>query len=268
MLVGLRIGIIAAVVVSLVAPAAAQPKRQRIPESEVRAAAAALAGTDRRAAAAAATSLGLASNRSATAPLIEALAGGLAPEVSLAALRALELRADGRARSVLEIYARHRRPEHRAAAMAALGALRGRRTDPVIVAGLSDPVRSVRLAAARAIARRRIRSAVKPLLALFDRGDPVAGPALAALGNARLAKQIAERIGGDVSGELIAACLGAMLLRPDFGPDRARLEVVKALGTIAGATAIEKLAAYVAATSSQPPTPSRAEAERLLGGRL
>lgn len=247
--------------------ALAQQKRERLSGRELEAAAAALTGGDRQAAAAAAAKLGQASNGSATRPLIDALEAGLAPEVSFAALRALEQRADARSRAVLSIYAVHRRATHRAAALAALGALRGRRSEEVIVARLSDPSAQVRAAAARAVARRRIRSGVEPLLALLDRNEAAAPAALAAMADRAIARQVAEHI-GKAPDAAVAACLGDILLRSDFGPDAARVEVIKALATIPGDAATEKLAAYVASVPEKPPRPSRAEAERLLGERL
>jgi HEAT repeat protein len=243
------------------------PRPVRVPEAEIKAAAAALAAPEVDAAIAAATRLGEVSNRSAIAVLARALEVGLAPRVSLAALESLAGRADSRALGALAVYAQHRRPEHRAAALVALGSVRDRRAEPVIVGGLSDNKIAVRKAAAGAVAARKIRAGISPLLALLDRGDAAAAPALAAIGGADIARKVAERI-GQAPDKVIGECLGDMLLRTDFGPDAIRLEVVLALAKIADDVVVEKLTAYVANTPDKPPRRSRAEAERVLGERL
>jgi hypothetical protein len=251
---------------ALSSSAAAQSVKKRVPEAEVKAAAAALQAADTDAALGAAKKLGEANNRSAVAALSGALLAGLAPEVSLAALRALE-GADGRAHKALATYAGHRRSTHRAASLEVLATTRDRRDGPVIVAALSDRALAVRKAAAAAIAARKIRSGIKPLLALLDRGDAAAAPALAAIGGADVARQVAERI-GEAPDPVIAECLGEMLLRSDFGPDAIRVEVIHALAKIPDDVVVEKLTEYVASTPEKPPRKSRAEAERVLGERL
>lgn len=242
-------------------------KLQRMPEAEIKAARARLNGPEVAAAEAAAKKLGQASNRSAVVALVDGLERGLPPRVSLAALRSLAPRGDARSLEVLGLYARHRRPDHRVAALEALANLRDRRSEPVIVRALSDKVLAVRKAAAEAVARRKIRAGIKPLLALLDRGDAAAAPALAAVGNADIARKVAERI-GEAPDKVLAECLGDMLLRDDFGPDAIRVEVVNALAKIPDDVVIEKLTTYIANTPEKPPRPSRAEAERVVGERL
>ena len=91
-------------------------------------------------------------------------------------------------------------------------------------------------------------------------GDPLA---LAALG-AELERQGGRRH-PDVA---VAKCLGGILVRPDFKPDSARLEVVRSLGRIEAHEAIEQLTIYLASVPARPPRPSRAEAERLIEERM
>ena len=63
-------------------------------------------------------------------------------------------------------------------------------------------------------------------------------------------------------------CLGAMLVRPDFKPDSARVEVVRALGRIDAQEGVEQLTLYVSTVPKNPPRQSRKEAEQLIQSRL
>ena len=132
---------------------------------------------------------------------------------------------------------------------------------------LSDDDAKVRAAAAAAAASGKVKSAGPALLALMAKNDAPAAKALAALADVELARVIGEQL-GTVPDALLAECLGAILVRADFGPDSARLEVVRALGKIAGADATSALADYVSATPEKPPRQSRREAESLVESRL
>jgi HEAT repeat protein len=263
---------ITAVVLLVAALATAPPvargqgRRPSARPAEMAAARADLFGADESAALRAAVRLGEVANGSASQLLIRALAGGLRPAVGLAALAALERRADGRAVRVLVAYASHRRPGHRAAALRALGALRGRRSDRILIAALADPSAEVRAVAAAKIAERGAGAAAAPLLALALRGEVAAAAALGAVGDVSAARKIAESIGA-VPDRVVAECLGSMLRRPGFGPDEVRLELVRTLARLPGGGAIDQLSRYVASAPAAPPRPSRLEAERLIAER-
>ncbi len=81
-----------------------------------------------------------------------------------------------------------------------------------------------------------------------------------------LAARIADQL-GKVPAESLALTLGAILLRPDFGPDTARVEVVRAIGKIEDKSAITALQDYLANTAKKPST-SRTEAQMIVDARL
>jgi hypothetical protein len=57
-------------------------------------------------------------------------------------------------------------------------------------------------------------------------------------------------------------------MRPDFKPEEARVEVVKALGKIPGNDSLEQLTNYIGAIPEKPPRDSRNEAENIVEARL
>jgi hypothetical protein len=105
------------------------------------------------------------------------------------------------------------------------------------------------------------------LFELLARGEEPAARALAQLADPDLARRIADQLGHVPEGTL-AICLGAILKRSDFGPDPARVELVRALAKIADQSALNALADYLDATPKNPPRPSRGEAEKLVEARL
>jgi hypothetical protein len=155
----------------------------------------------------------------------------------------------------------------RAAALGTLALYPDPTARTAIAAGLRDPVSTVRAAAAAAAARGRVRDAVEPLLLLLGKGEEPAARALAALADPVLAARIAEQLGKAPDASL-ALCLGAILRRPDFGPDTARVEIVRAISKIADASAVTALTEYIEATPKNPPRPSRHEAEMIVEARL
>jgi HEAT repeat protein len=222
----------------------------------------ALLGTDKTAAVDAAAALGDSDEAAAHEVLLDALALGLSPDVAIAALDAVGMHPGAGDASVLGFYTRYRDEEVRAAAARALGP----DTAKVLIAALSDGDAKVRAAAAEAAAARKVKAATKPLLALLAKNDEAAARALAQLADVELAKVVAEQL-GQVPDDLLAICLGAMLLRADFGPDPARLEVVRAIDKIAGVEATKALGDYVSNTPEKPVRPSRVEAEKLFDER-
>lgn len=258
----------------LAAPAAAQKKKKKpggdalmMAEVNVEAQKAALAGADVEAATRAATSLARDRSAEGLEVLLNALALGLHPQVAAAALDALAVRPHPKAIDTLVHYLDHRNPKVRASAVTALAAVDDKRVDKFVLATLRDGHESVRAAAAGAVGKRRIKDGIAPLLKLMVKGDEATATALAGMADAELAKQVAESV-GTVPDPIIARCLGAMLMRPDFKPESARVEVVRALGRVPGQESLEQLSSYVAAIPANPPRQSRKEAESIIEKKL
>lgn len=256
-----------ALVVALAIPsAAAAQHKKKAPaaaSAAALAAAKALVGADLDAAAKAAAALGKDRSPAGLDALLDALALGLHPQVAAAALDGLAARRSPLALDTLVAYREHRNPKVRASAVSALAAIDDKRADKYVLAALHDGHVSVRAAAAAAVAARKLRGGVEALMTLLVKGDEASAPALAALADPALAKDIAETI-GKAPDALVARCLGGILARPDFKPDTARVEVVRALGRIDGQEAIEQLTTYVSSVPKNPPRQSRKEAEQLV----
>jgi len=58
-----------------------------------------------------------------------------------------------------------------------------------------------------------------------------------------------------------------MLKRQDFGPDPARVEIVRAIAKIQDVAAVRQLQEYLDAVPKNPPRPSRQEAEMIVEAR-
>ena len=199
--------------------------------------------------------------------LLDALALGLPPRVAVAALDALRERRFPQSTDVLIRYAHHRDATLRAGAVAALGALDDKRAIDAVKAALGDSDRAVRTAAGEALAARRDRSAVTPLLSLLERGDEGAVPPLALLANADVARRVAE-LSGKAPDPLVAQCLGQMLLRPDLGPEKTYVELVRTLGALPGDDVVVALTTFIGAIPEKSNRPSRREAQTVLDQRL
>ncbi len=199
--------------------------------------------------------------------LLDALALGLHPDVAAAALVAVGNHAKPSALDTIEYYAGYRNPKVRAAAITAAGAFSDARSTQLVLAALHDAHASVRSAAAEVVRQRKLGQGIEPLIALLKRGDDAAVLALAATADADLARVIAEQIGSAPDGAL-ARCLGAILMRPDFSSDDARVQVVYALGKIPGNESLEQLTNYVGSVPENPPRQSRKEAETIIEQRL
>ncbi len=227
----------------------------------------ALRSPDLSAAVDAATALGTSKSPGAMGELLDGLAMGLHPKVASAALDAVALSAKQDAFDVVAFYMYHRRAKVRSSALRVLGALTDKRAKAMVLAALGDAHKSVRAAAAEILAGQKERRAIEPLLSLLKKGDEASAPALAALATPDLARAVSELIGQAPDG-LLSRCLGAILMRPDFKPEEARVEVVKALGKIPGNDSLELMTNYVGAIPEKPPRDSRAEAERIIEARL
>ncbi|MSP59672.1 MAG: HEAT repeat domain-containing protein [Myxococcales bacterium] len=198
--------------------------------------------------------------------ILDELAIGAPPKVSAALLAGLSGRKEPRATEVLVLYARNRNPELRKKAVVAIAELTDPRVVPTLIGALSDSVEEVRAAAARALAKRKETSAEEPLVKLLAHRDAAAVDAIAAIGGPSSARRLGELV-GQIPDSLLAATLGELLKRPDFGPDPIRLEVVKAISKLAGAEATAALTEYVQATEKEKTRPSRVEAKKAIEQR-
>jgi len=259
------VGVVMLVVLG-VAGVDAQPAK-RVPKKkpkDISAEITALGGTDLPGAARAAQLLGTYDLPAAHEALLDALAFGLAPEVAVPAVLAIAGRPAAPDVPALRRYAGHRNPTVRSAALSALASYGG--AGPALVAGLKDPVATVRAAAAAAAGKGRVREAVDPLMLLLAKGEDAAGRALAAIADLDLSRKIADQF-GKVPDPVLAACLGAILKRPDF-TDPARVEIVRAIGKIQDPAAITVLTDYLDSTPKTPKRTSRDEAQLIVDARL
>ena len=257
--------VLLAVVGAAIAAPANKPKQPKKP-ADITADVAALAGPDIERAAHAATTLGTYELSEAHAALLDALAIGLAPPVALPALAAVAQHPVAADVAALKRYAGHHTPSVRSAALGALAGYSDPAARAAIVAGLHDNAGAVRAAAATAAANGRIREAADTLLLLLGKREDSAIRAVAQLADPDLARTIADRF-GRLPDASLALCLGLILRRGDFGPDPARVEIVRALATIQDPVAIAQLSQYVDETPNNPRRPSRIEAEMVVGAR-
>jgi HEAT repeat protein len=233
---------------------------------DVDAAAKTLVGGDTEAAVKAAGELGDSKDAAAHEALLDAIAVGLDPEVAQATVSAIARHPKDTDGATLAFYARYRDPEVRAAAAEALGQYDSAVTQRALIAALGDEELAVRAAAAKGAGEGRVKATTKALMALLIKGDKPAAPALALIADAELARVIGEQL-GVAPDDLLAECLGGILLRSDFGPDSARVEVVRAIAKIKGDAATKALQDYVDETPEKPPRQSRKEAKSIIGER-
>lgn len=227
----------------------------------------ALWGADVEGAAKAAEQLGAMDVASAHDALLDALAFGLPAAVTVPAISGLTVHPAPADVTMLQTYARHRNPTIRSAALGALATYPDPKARQAVVTGLHDPMGLVRSAAAGAAAKGRVRESVEALFALLAKGEQPAARALAQMADPDLARKIAEQL-GQVPDASLALCLGLVLKRPDFGPDAARVDIVRSIAKIQDASAVAVLSDYIDATPKNPPRPSRHEAEMVVSARL
>lgn len=228
--------------------------------------AAALNGVDDDAAIAAATTLGASELPAAHDALLDALAFGLPPRVALAALAGLTQHPAPADVAAIKRYAGHHTPSVRAGAITALASYPNPEAKAAVVAGLKDPTGQVRTAAAGAAAKGRVRDAVDPMIKLLAKGEEASARSLAALADPDLARKLADNY-GKVPDASLALALGLILKRQDFGPDPARVEIVRAMAKIQDIAATNQLKDYLDVTPKNPPRPSRQEAEMVWSAR-
>lgn len=256
-----------ALLMALSVPALAKGAKPGRPPEVSAAELAALGGTEVESAARAAETLGANASPAAHEALLDALALGLPPAVAVPAMTSLGLHPAPADVAALRRYAGHHTPGVRIAALTTLAMYPDPVAHATIIAGLRDPVGMVRTAAAGAAGRGRVKGAVEPLLALLAKGEDSSARALAQLADADLARKLADQL-GKVPDASLALALGAILKRADFGPDEARVEIVRAIAKIQDASAVTALTEYLDATPKTPPRPSRAEAQLVVDARL
>jgi HEAT repeat protein len=228
---------------------------------------AALNGVDLEAAVKAAETLGASTDPAAHDALLDALAMGLPGTVAVSAVMALTLHPAPPDVAALRRYAGHHNPTVRGAAIGALATYPDPNARKAVAGGLRDMAGSVRSSAASAAAKGRVREAIDPLFELLARGEEPASKALAAMADADLARKIGDHL-GKVPDVILAQTLGLVLRRADFGPDAARVELVRAIGKISDPAAVAALTDYIDATPANPPRQSRQEAQKMVEARL
>jgi HEAT repeat protein len=226
----------------------------------------ALNGADYEAAARAADALGASTDPAAHDALIDALAMGLPAAVTANAFVALAKRPAPLDVKTLARYATHHAPVVRANAIAALATYPGPPAKAAVVAGLHDPIASVRKAAAEAAGKGHVRSAFDALVALLAKGEEPAARALAAMADTELARKVADQF-GKVPEASLALTLGLIIKRPDFGPDNVRVEIVRAIAKIQDKSAVAALQDYVDSIPKKEQRPSKQEAQGVIDGR-
>ncbi|MDQ3334294.1 MAG: hypothetical protein M4D80_03970 [Myxococcota bacterium] len=251
-------------------PAKKAPKKDRgkkKPVVDLSAEVAALNGADLEVAAKAADTLGASAEPAAHDALLDALALGLPPAVTGNAFTALVKHPAPADVAALRRYAAHHTPNVRSAAIGALAMYPDPNAKLAVVAGLHDPVASVRAASAAAAAKGRVRDAVDSMIKLLAKGEEASARALAAMADTELARKLADQL-GKVPEASLALTLGLILKRPDFGPDPERVEIVRTIAKIADPAAVTALTDYLDATPKNPPRPSRQEAQGVVEARV
>jgi HEAT repeat protein len=247
------------------APPRKQPKGNKVVDLSPDIAA--LSGADAELAIKASQVLGASDHPGAHEALLDALAFGLPARVAIPAFAALTLHPAPVDVVALKRYAGHHTPMVRAAAVTALAGYPDPAARASIVAALHDPAGLVRTAAAAAAGKGRVRDAVEPMFKLLAKGEESSARALAQLADPDLARKIADRY-GKVPDASLALTLGLILKRADFGPDPAKVEIVRAMAKIQDASAVGQLKDYVDATPKNPPKPSRQEAQMVIEARV
>jgi HEAT repeat protein len=225
-----------------------------------------LNSADYEGAAKAADQLGITDLPGAHEALLDALALGLPAVVAVPAINALALNPAPPDVVALRRYAGHANPSVRSAALGALAQYPDPLAQAAVVAGLHDTVGLVRSAAASAAGHAKVKAAIEPMFVLLARGEESSARALAQLADPDLALKIAEQL-GKVPDTTLALSLGAILKRADFGPDAARVEVVRAIGKIQDPVALHVLSDYIEATPKSPVRTSRQEAVLIVEAR-
>ena len=215
---------------------------------------------------AAASALGSLQGRQSMEALMGALQLGAPPKLVVALIEGIGMHKSPRSVGILRQYATYRRSNVRVAALKALSGISDNRVGEILIAALRDSSPMVRAKAARALGERRDRRAEAALFQMVRRGDGAGAGPLGSVGGVETAQKLAELI-GDLPDPVIATALGAMLTRPDFGPDPLRKELVKALCKIPTADGTAALVEYIASVPEQEKRLSKIAAEACVEGR-
>jgi len=247
--------------------AKAAPKGKKGPKVDLTPQITALASANVEDAAKAADALGASTEPAAHDALLDGLAFGLPAPVAVPAINALAAHPAPPDVAALRRYATHHNPAVRGAALGALALYPDPAAHALVVAGLHDPVGLVRGAAAAAAAKGHVKEATDTLLALLAKGEEPAARALAQMADGDLARKLGDQL-GKVPDAMLSLSLGILLRRADFGPDDARVDVVRALAKITDPSAVTALTEYLDATPKNPPRKSRAEAQKIVEARV
>ncbi|MEO8213936.1 MAG: HEAT repeat domain-containing protein [Myxococcales bacterium] len=201
----------------------------------------------------------------AALPIVELLAVGPPPPATIAALDALKKLRDPTSVELLNLYAGHRSAEVRKHAVQALGVFADARVVPTLMERLGDSAPDVRAVAAEALATRGEKAAVPRLMALLKRNDAGAAAPLGALAPVSALSSIVA-LQGSIDDDNLAAALGELLKRRD-APESVRVDLVKALGLVPGASSTTALVEYVAESSGGDRRASRIEAQKVIDER-
>jgi HEAT repeat protein len=224
-----------------------------------------LQGGDDAVALQAAKQLGDSGMANAADPLIETLTVGTVPTRGVAILDAMIKLGDPRGLDILELYSAHRNPELRRRGVIALGTLKDGRVVSTLLARLGDAAPDVRAAAAEALASRKEHKATERLLMLVKRNDLGAAAPLGILVSPEAIPQLAE-LHGTVDDNVLATALGEFIRRDDVA-DKLRVDVIRTLAKLPGASATTALVEYLAAVPAKDERPSKKEAQKLIDDR-
>lgn len=243
----------------------AGPARTPVSEAELETLKRALVGSEADAAETAAQRLGGTGQEAAVDALVEALALGTWPQLTIRYLQALGRLNHTKALQVLVLYAGNRHPDVRVAAVQALAPMQDDGAAGLLIERLGDADATVRAAAAAALAGRKDVRAVPRLFQLVKRSDVGAAVPLGLLAPLDLAPQVAE-LRGTIDDGTLSSALAEFLKRSD-APDRLRVDLVRTLGRVPGAEATTALVEYLASVPEGEARPSKEEAETLLEQR-
>lgn len=211
--------------------------------------------------------LGKSKSTKAVGTLLDGLAIGVHPRVAIAALDALAKHGEEVAFDTLAFYLKNRNTLVRISALKAMSVLKNKEAKALTLAALGDANTSVRATAIEIAMQQKNRLSIGALIELLKKGEKASVPALSAMADNKNASDI-SKLFGVVPDNLLASCLGGILMRPDFKSEDARVEVVKAIGLIPGSVSIEQLTNYLGAIPKKPPRASRKEAEAIVDAKL
>lgn len=175
--------------------------------------------------------LGVSGEPAAVPHLASRIRRGLPPELLDSALDALTALARPTAAPVLGELLRHRRPDVRRRAVAAVIACRGDEAGALLARALDDSDATVRSSAAVGIAELRTRSAMDALFLALERGVSEATVAIGRVGNEGEVERVLGYV-GRVPLDVLTPGFQEALVRTDLS-ERSRLAVVQRLAELA-----------------------------------